>query len=115
MGEAAAQRYRTEWMDTVRLELHRGRMLRRMLAQLTPSETEQLLQIFMLKEVREVMAAQADIDFPVYLFSHLFKPAVVFRVLRALPLRLWPKLAWLLIQWYRRVSMHQLARQARSV
>jgi flavin-dependent dehydrogenase len=115
LGEAAAQRYRTEWMGTVGQELHRGMLLRHMLAQLTPGETEQLLQLFTLKEVRKVMAAQGDIDFLVHLFSHLFKPAVVLRVLRALPLRLWPKLAWLLIQWYRRVSTHQPAPQARPV
>ncbi len=104
VGEEAAERYRTEWMRTVGLELYRGRLLRHMLAQLTPAETEQLLQLFTLKEVKEVMAAQGDIDFPVHLFSHLFRPAVVLRVLRALPLRLWPRLAWLLIQWYRKVS-----------
>mgnify|MGYP001387597470 CR=1 FL=1 len=107
LGEEAAARYRTEWMRTVGLELYRGRLLRHMLAQLTPVETEQLLQLFTLKEVCEVMAAQGDIDFPVHLFSHLFRPAVVFRVLRALPLRLWPRLAWLLVQWYRKVSNHQ--------
>lgn len=115
LGESAAERYRREWMDTVGLELHRGRMLRHMLAQLTPGETEQLLQLFTLKEVREVMAAQGDIDFPVHLFSHLFRPAVVFRVLKALPLKLWPKLAWLLLQWYRRVSTHRSTLEARPV
>ena len=113
IGEQAAERYRTKWMQTVGLELYRGRLLRHMLAQLTPGETEHLLQLFTLKEVREVMAAQGDIDFPVHLFSHLFRPAVVLRVLRALPLRLWPRLAWLLIQWYRKVSSHQAVLQAR--
>jgi len=113
VGEEAAARYRTEWMSTVGLELYRGRLLRHMLAQLTPGETEQLLQLFTLKEVREVMAAQGDIDFPVHLFSHLFRPAVVFRVMRALPMRLWPRLAWMLVQWYRKISTHQPGLEAR--
>ena len=113
VGEEAAERYRTEWIRTVGLELYQGRLLRHMLAQLTPGETEHLLQLFTLKEVREVMAAQGDIDFPVHLFSYLFRPAVVFRVLRALPLGLWPRLAWLLIQWYRKVSRYQAVLQTR--
>ena len=75
VGEEAAAHYRTEWMRTVGLELYRGRLLRHMLAQLTPDETEQLLQLFKLKEVREVMASHGDIDFQV----HLFRPAVVFQ------------------------------------
>jgi len=113
MGARAAERYRTVWMDTVGLELQPGRMLGHLLVQLTPMETKQLLQLFTLKEVREVKAAHGDIDYPVHLFAHLFRPAVVFRVLRALPLRLGPKLAWLLVQWYRRVSTHQPSLQAR--
>jgi flavin-dependent dehydrogenase len=103
VGEKAAARYRAEWMRTVGLELCRGRLLRHMLAQLTPDETEQLLQLFTLKEVREAMASHGDIDFPV----HLFRPAVGFRVMRALPMRLWPRLAWMLVQWYRKISTHQ--------
>lgn len=103
VGEKAAARYRTEWMRTVGLELSLGRLLRHMLAQLTPDQTEQLLQLFTLKEVREVMASHGDIDFPV----HLFRPAVGFRVMRALPMRVWPRLAWMLVQWYRKISTHQ--------
>jgi len=113
IGEEAAEHYITEWMCTVGLELYRGRLLRHMLAELTPAETEQILQLFTLKEVKEVMAAQGDINFPLHLFSHLFRPAVVLRVLRALPLRLWPRLAWLLIQWCRKVSSPRAVLQTR--
>ena len=114
-GEEAAERYRTVWMRRVGMELYQGRILRHMLSCLTPAETEQLLQLFTLKEVREVVDAQGDIDFPVHMFSHLFRPRVVFRVLRALPVRLWPRLAWLLFQWYRKIASQRSALPAQPV
>ena len=111
--EEAEVHYCTEWTRTVGLELYRGRLLRNIFDQLTPGETQHLLRVFTVKEVRKVMAAQGGIDFPVRPLSYLFRLAVVFRAMRALPMRLWPRLAWLVVQLYRKVSSHQLGLETR--
>ena len=87
-------------MREVGTRLLLGAALRRILAPLTPAEVETFLGLFSLDAVRAVTAEKGDIDFPTQLFSHLFRPHVAWRGLRAVPARLWPRLAWLLARWY---------------
>ena len=94
-------RYETLWMRHVGVDLLRGEALRRLLLQLSPDEIERFLGLFALKEVQAVAYREGDIDFPARMFHHLFHPGPVLHGLRALPLRLWPRMASLLYQWYR--------------
>ena len=98
-GDALAS-YERLWMRHLGAELFRGRTLRRLLAQLSPKEVEGLLQLFTLEEVQAIGYRYGDIDFPARLFQRLFRPEPLIHGLRALPLRLWPRLALLLLRWY---------------
>ena len=62
-------------------------------------EIESFLNLFTNDEIRNVASEYGDIDFPTILFSNLFTPKIVWGGLRNLPLRLWPKLMLLLLQW----------------
>jgi geranylgeranyl reductase family protein len=93
--------YETLWMRHIGVDLLRGEALRRLLLQVSPDEIERFLGLFALKEVQAIAYQEGDIDFPARMFHHLFRPGPVLHGLRALPLRLWPRMANLLYQWYR--------------
>jgi geranylgeranyl reductase family protein len=99
LRNGALDRYQSLWMRHLGAELLRGRALRRLLLQLSPREVEAFLHLFTLKEVQAAAYGRGDIDFPARLFRHLFRPAPVFFALRALPVRLWPRMAGLLLAW----------------
>lgn len=100
MGNSALSAYGDLWMEQVGADLLMGAALRRLLTRLTPMEVEACLQLFTLEEVRAAALEYGDLDFPTRLFSHLFRPRIVWRGLRALPVRVWPRMAWLLARWY---------------
>lgn len=94
-------RYHAIWSRELGNELSRGAHLRHLLMQLSSDEMEAFLKVFSLQTIQSIANFQGDIDFPDHLFRQLFKPRPVFESLRLLPLKMWPRLLWLLIEWYK--------------
>jgi flavin-dependent dehydrogenase len=92
-------RYHLLWMRQFGKSLLQGLALRRLLTGLTPREIDSFLQLFQASEFQRVAQMAGDIDFPARLFSRLVSPGLVLQACRLVPLSLWPRLAWLALQW----------------
>ena len=91
--------YEKIWKRKIGQQLLLGAALREILMKFSNHEIESFLNLFTNDEIRNVASEYGDIDFPTILFSNLFTPKIVWGGLRNLPLRLWPKLILLLLQW----------------
>jgi digeranylgeranylglycerophospholipid reductase len=93
------QHYEKKWKNKIGQQLLLGAALREILMKFSNHEIESFLNLFNSDEIRNVTSVHGDIDFPTVLFSNLFTPKIMLGGIRNLPLRLWPRLILLLLQW----------------
>jgi len=101
--------YQSVWTQYLGNEFQRGYALRRLLLGLSPDEVDNFLNVFKVKLIQELAANYGDVDYPASLFDQLLKPGRVLHVLQTLPPHLWPRLAWLIIRWYRHKGKSDLS------